>query len=184
VSPAEVKALIAQREDARQRLLEEREDLQSRINAIDQALTMHNFAPHAPSVPSDKPGLRQRPRLSVEEVGRPGLPINSGDVLHATALFYGFTVAAVKGESRFSTVALVRHVGMHLSRTLTRESTPEIGRTFGGRDHTTVISACQKVEELLRVDEGLRGEVEVLESVLRKAMALRFQSVQDKESPK
>ena len=184
MSPEEIKALIAQRESARQKLLEEREDLQSRIHTIDQALAMHTFAPNTPSVPSDKPGLRQRPRLSVEDVGRPGLPINSGDVLHATALFYGFTVAAIKGESRFSTVTLARHVGIHLARALTRESTPELGRTFGGRDHTTVISACRRVEELLKTDEGLRGEVEVLESVLRKAMALRFQSVEEKERPK
>jgi chromosomal replication initiator protein len=56
---------------------------------------------------------------------------------------------------------------MYLAKSLTSRSLPEIGRRFGGRDHTTVLHAIRKVESLLSEDSGLKEEVEVLKRLLK-----------------
>ena len=53
---------------------------------------------------------------------------------------------------------------MFLSKNLTSKSLPEIGRKFGGRDHTTVIHAVKKIEELKLVDVQVADEVEILQN--------------------
>jgi chromosomal replication initiator protein len=55
---------------------------------------------------------------------------------------------------------------MYLARILTTRSLPEIGRRFGGRDHTTVLHACRRVEALCQEDKEFKTEVEFLRSVL------------------
>ena len=55
---------------------------------------------------------------------------------------------------------------MYLAKQLTQRSLPEIGRSFGGRDHTTVIHAVKKVEELVKVDSGFAEDVELLTRML------------------
>jgi chromosomal replication initiator protein len=55
---------------------------------------------------------------------------------------------------------------MFLSKSLTSKSLPEIGRKFGGRDHTTVIHAVKKIEELKLVDVQVADEVEILRRTL------------------
>ena len=67
---------------------------------------------------------------------------------------------------RARTVARPRQVAMYLAKQLTQRSLPEIGRSFGGRDHTTVIHAVKKVEELVKVDSGFAEDVELLTRML------------------
>ena len=67
---------------------------------------------------------------------------------------------------RSRSVARPRQVAMFLSKMLTSKSLPEIGRRFGGRDHTTVIHAVRKIEELKFVDVQLSEEVEILRRML------------------
>jgi chromosomal replication initiator protein len=55
---------------------------------------------------------------------------------------------------------------MFLAKTLTSKSLPEIGRQFGGRDHTTVIHAVKKIEELRSVDNQIAEDVELLRRML------------------
>jgi chromosomal replication initiator protein len=55
---------------------------------------------------------------------------------------------------------------MYLSRKLTTRSLPEIGRRFGGRDHTTVLHACRRVEALCAEDSAFRQEVDFLRQML------------------
>ena len=55
---------------------------------------------------------------------------------------------------------------MYLSKQLTARSLPEIGRKFGGRDHTTVMHAVRKVEELQATDSGFEEDVELLRRML------------------
>ena len=55
---------------------------------------------------------------------------------------------------------------MYLTRKLTDLSFPEIGRAFGGKDHSTVMSACKKVERLVKSDLNLRQAVETLERTI------------------
>ena len=63
-------------------------------------------------------------------------------------------------------IARPRQVAMFLSKTLTSKSLPEIGRKFGGRDHTTVIHAVKKIEELKQIDNQISEEVEILRRML------------------
>ena len=55
---------------------------------------------------------------------------------------------------------------MYLSKQLTQHSLPDIGRRFGGRDHTTVLHAVRKVDELWAVDAGFKDDVEFLRRML------------------
>ena len=63
---------------------------------------------------------------------------------------------------RSRTIARPRQIAMYLAKNLTTRSLPEIGRKFGGRDHTTVIHAIKKVEELKRNDSNFTEDVEIL----------------------
>ena len=60
-----------------------------------------------------------------------------------------------------------RQVAMYLAKTLTLRSLPEIGRRFGGRDHTTVLHAVRKIEGLVGNDTMLADEIEVLKRQLQ-----------------
>ena len=67
---------------------------------------------------------------------------------------------------RARTVARPRQIAMYLAKQLTSRSLPEIGRAFGGRDHTTVIHAVRKVEELMKADVSFSEDVELLTRML------------------
>ena len=169
----EADALVAQAETLRGKLLEERQQLLTEIAAIDDILTRLPGARQFPS-PVSMEEWRQRKRaLKASEVGREGMPINSKDILHATALYYGMTAAALTGPARHASVARARHVAMWISRKLTPESFPELGMTFGSRDHTTVISAVRKIDEQLPEDAELRDDIATIESTIREAQASR-----------
>jgi chromosomal replication initiator protein len=60
-----------------------------------------------------------------------------------------------------------RQVAMYLAKTLTLRSLPEIGRRFGGRDHTTVLHAVRKIENLVHNDTSLAEEIESLKRQLQ-----------------
>jgi len=60
-----------------------------------------------------------------------------------------------------------RQVAMYLAKTLTLRSLPEIGRRFGGRDHTTVLHAVRKIENLVGTDSALAEEIELLKRQLQ-----------------
>jgi chromosomal replication initiator protein len=58
---------------------------------------------------------------------------------------------------------------MYLARTHTKDSYPDLGRAFGGKHHTTVISAVEKIAAKIKDDLGLRSEIHAIESVLLRA---------------
>ena len=64
------------------------------------------------------------------------------------------------------TISRPRQLAMFLAKNLTSKSLPEIGRRFGGRDHTTVIHAVKKIEELKNKDLQIAEEVEILRRML------------------
>ncbi|MCY4504938.1 MAG: chromosomal replication initiator protein DnaA, partial [Hyphomicrobiales bacterium] len=69
-------------------------------------------------------------------------------------------------ERRAREIARPRQVAMYLSKQLTRRSLPDIGRKFGGRDHTTVIHAVKRIENLRADDKALDEDVDVLRRML------------------
>jgi chromosomal replication initiator protein len=63
---------------------------------------------------------------------------------------------------RARSIVRPRQIGMYLAKKLTSRSLPEIGKRFGGRDHSTVLHAVRKIEELLKADEKLGREIALL----------------------
>ena len=92
------------------------------------------------------------------------------DIQRKTAEFYKLDVKDFHSPQRARRVARPRQVAMYLSRKLTTRSLPEIGRRFGGRDHTTVLHACRRVEALCTEDPLFKQEVDFLSQMLSKHM--------------
>ncbi len=87
-------------------------------------------------------------------------------IKEVVAKFYGITVEDIDSKKRPKAIAYPRQVAMHLSRELTDLSLPKIGDAFGGRDHTTVIYAYDKIEKDLEMDENFKNDFEkILEKI-------------------
>ena len=76
-------------------------------------------------------------------------------VQKAVADYYGISVEALKGKKKSKNIAYPRQLAMYLARLLTNESFPRIGLEFGGRDHSTVIHAVDKIESDLKDNKAL-----------------------------
>src|SRR5579871_1988751 len=94
-----------------------------------------------------------------------GLTIEA--VQREVAAYFDVKLHDLKGPKRHRAVAHPRMVAMYLARKLTNMSYPEIGSRFGGKDHSTVISAVRKIERLCGEDPSVRSVVSTLESHLR-----------------
>lgn len=79
---------------------------------------------------------------------------------------YSLRMQDMHSARRARAVARPRQVAMYLSKQLTPRSLPEIGRKFGGRDHTTIMHAVRKIEELMEQDHQIAGDVDVLRRAL------------------
>ncbi|WP_342359927.1 chromosomal replication initiator protein DnaA [Terrarubrum flagellatum] len=88
------------------------------------------------------------------------------DIQKLVATHFNVSRADILSSRRTANVVRPRQIAMYLSKTLTLRSLPEIGRRFGGRDHTTVLHAVRKVDDLLSRDGTLREEVELLKRML------------------
>ncbi len=76
--------------------------------------------------------------------------------------FFGIKIFDLKAQNRTKAVAFPRQIAMYLSRQLTHASLSEVGRAFGGKDHTTVLHAVDKIQNLLQEDPKLRKVVDGL----------------------
>jgi chromosomal replication initiator protein len=76
--------------------------------------------------------------------------------------YFGVKISDLKAKNRTKAVAFPRQVAMYLSRHLTHASLAEIGRSFGGKDHTTVLHAVDKILALTQEDPKLRKTIEGL----------------------
>ncbi|MEX1043609.1 MAG: chromosomal replication initiator protein DnaA, partial [Acidimicrobiia bacterium] len=89
-------------------------------------------------------------------------------ILQATAEAYGLTVGDLVSASRKQPLAQCRQVAMYLCRDLTSLSLPRIGEVFGGRDHTTVMYAIDRVKKIMETEREVYDRVQELSSNLRK----------------
>jgi len=94
-------------------------------------------------------------RLTIEEIQR------------KVAEHYNVRLSDMIGPKRLRTIARPRQVAMYLSKQMTSRSLPEIGRRFGGRDHTTIIHGIRKIEELMIADGQLADDVQLLKRLLQ-----------------
>jgi len=89
------------------------------------------------------------------------------EIQRIVARHYNVSRSDLLSSRRTANVVRPRQIAMYLAKTLTLRSLPEIGRRFGGRDHTTVLHAVRKIESLIGVDNTLAAEIEVLKSQLQ-----------------
>jgi chromosomal replication initiator protein len=88
------------------------------------------------------------------------------DIQRKVCEHYGIRLADMHSPRRARPVARPRQLAMYLCKQLTTHSLPEIGRKFGGRDHTTIIHGVRKIEELLAGDPTLRSDLESLKKAI------------------
>jgi chromosomal replication initiator protein len=88
--------------------------------------------------------------------------IKIDDILKIVGRHFNVAKADLLSPRRARTVVVPRQIGMYLAKKLTTRSLPEIGRRFGGRDHSTVLHAVRKIDEQIRSDEKLAKDVALL----------------------
>jgi chromosomal replication initiator protein len=93
-------------------------------------------------------------RVTVEEIQR------------KVAEHFNIRLSDMLGPKRTRTIARPRQIAMYLSKEMTSRSLPEIGRRFGGRDHTTILHGVRKVEEMRGSDSQLNEDIELLRRLL------------------
>jgi chromosomal replication initiator protein len=89
------------------------------------------------------------------------------DIQRLVANHYNVSRADILSSRRTATVVRPRQIAMYLAKSLTLRSLPEIGRRFGGRDHTTVLHAVRKIEGMVAKDQDLATEIDHLKRMLQ-----------------
>jgi chromosomal replication initiator protein len=87
-------------------------------------------------------------------------------ITKSAAKYFGISVADIKSKSRHKDFTRPRHIAMYLARKVLNAKQEEIGRFFGGRDHSSVIHAVNKIEEKIRTDKSLSKDVINIENAL------------------
>ena len=93
--------------------------------------------------------------------------VNMDNIRKVVAEYYDITVKDLMGRKRTRSIARPRQIAMALSRELTGDSYPDIGQSFGGRDHTTVMHGCEKVAQLRAEDPTLDRDYKALAMMLQ-----------------
>ncbi len=106
---------------------------------------------------------------AVRDLVRPQDPrrVRIEEIQRAVARQYNVSRSDLLSARRTANVVRPRQIAMYLAKTLTLRSLPEIGRRFGGRDHTTVLHAVRKIETLVGSDTALADEIELLKRLLQ-----------------
>jgi len=102
------------------------------------------------------------------EIVSPRMVMNRIEAIQLAVLaeYPGVTMYDLKSPRRNATMVRARQIAMYLSKTITARSLPEIGRRFGGRDHTTVLHAVRKIEAMVAKDAVFAAELERIKQVI------------------
>jgi chromosomal replication initiator protein len=92
--------------------------------------------------------------------------LSPSKIIKTVADYYGLTKQQITGKTRTKNIANARHISIYLCRKLLDLSYIKIGEEFGGRDHSTIISACTKVEKQMKTDKAIAEAVKELEDGL------------------
>jgi chromosomal replication initiator protein len=144
--PEEAAFFIAQRVRSNVRELE---------GALKRVIASAHFHQKAIDIAMVKDSLKDLLALQDKQV-------SLDNIQRIVAEYYRIKVADLMSKRRTRSVARPRQVAMALAKELTNHSLPEIGDSFGGRDHTTVLHACRKIEELKGTNNDIREDVKNL----------------------
>ncbi|WP_082744194.1 chromosomal replication initiator protein DnaA [Alicyclobacillus mali (ex Roth et al. 2021)] len=150
--PVDVLSFIANQIDSNIRELE---------GALTRVIAYSSLAKEDLSVPLAEEALK--------DLIHPNRPrsVTVSHVQKVVADHYGLKVDDLKGKKRTRNIAFPRQIAMYLTRELTDLSLPRIGDAFGGRDHTTVMHACERVHEEMMRDDDLRATIDRLSQAIR-----------------
>jgi hypothetical protein len=119
-----------------------------------------------PVLPVELPPIPNEVMAEAVKVAFPTWVNSIKRIQHAVCAEYNITLSELLSQRRHKNIVRPRQVAMYLCKTLTDRSFPEIGRRFGGRDHTTVISAVHRIELICASDDVFRAGVETLAETL------------------
>ncbi|AEJ23645.1 chromosomal replication initiation protein [Weissella koreensis KACC 15510] len=88
-------------------------------------------------------------------------------IQEAVAYYFDLNISDLTGKSRVKEIVIPRQIAMYLSREITQESLPAIGRAFGGKDHTTVMHSTNKIEENMLDDAKLEQQVQKIRALVQ-----------------
>lgn len=110
--------------------------------------------------------LEQAKKTLSHLISKPQKPITHKQIMRAVSSFYEVSEEDIAGKNRKQEVVLPRQVVMFLMRDELRNSYPAIGEKLGGRDHTTVMHACKKIQQHLRDNENFEDELNLIKQQL------------------
>ena len=98
---------------------------------------------------------------------------NIATIMAAVAHHFEIKVSDIKSKKRTRNISVPRQIAMYLCRTKTKLSLPEIGRQFGGKDHTTVIFAHKKISETINKNNGLKKVIDIIVSDIESGKTIK-----------
>jgi chromosomal replication initiator protein len=123
------------------------ENLRTNVRELEGALLkLIAFA----SLQNQKISLVMAKAVLAEHLARTDPIVHISDIESAVATYFGVTPANIHSSKKSRTIALARHFSMYLMRKHTKMSSSEVGRFMGGKNHATVLLACNKIEDLLK----------------------------------
>jgi chromosomal replication initiator protein len=123
--------------------------------ALKRVIASAHFTARSIDIPLIKDSLKDLLALQDKQV-------SLDNIQRTVAEYYKIKLADLMSKRRSRSVARPRQVAMALAKELTNHSLPEIGDSFGGRDHTTVLHACRKIKEMREVDGDIREDYQNL----------------------
>jgi len=87
-------------------------------------------------------------------------------VMQTVSDYFHINIEEMRSKKKSQNIVLPRQIAMFLARKLTKHSLPEVGKAFGGRDHTTVMHSCKKIEQAVHTDKEIGYSVDKLEQLL------------------
>lgn len=94
-------------------------------------------------------------------------PLSIDLIIEKTTKYFNLDTKDIISKGRTKNIAYARQIAMYLARELTTTSLPKIGESFGGRDHSTVMHACEKIKELKQTDSETKNIINILISSIR-----------------
>ncbi len=120
------------------------------------------------SLLEEKPISLEMAKVILKDMVKETVKIISVEMIQKeVADYYNMSVSELKAKKRNKNILFPRQLAMYLARQMTKLSLPEIGQAFGGKDHTTVLHSCKKIEQDISMDQDLKNIIEKLTANLK-----------------
>ncbi len=136
------------------------EHVRSNIRELEGCLIKLNFHASLRNIEIDLPVAQEVLQGMIRDPARNSSVDN---IQRIVAEHFGIRMAELKSKNRSRSFTVPRQIAMFLARKLTRASTTEIGRRFGGKDHSTVIHSANKIQDMLKKDHSLSATIQTIQ---------------------